>query len=146
MTWGLLKNNPDIAEGATRTVVRGYARVVSFLSALIPFMSLTELGIGNAIVFALYKPLAENDNKLICILINFYKKAYRIISLVVFIIGIIILPFLQFFVNTTLSMNYVRGVFLLFVFNSSVSYLLSYKRSIIFADQKNYIITLFTLA
>ena len=112
---------------------------------IIAFMSLTELGIGNAIVFALYKPLAENDTQLISILINFYKKAYRIISLIVFFIGMIILPFLQLFVNTTLSMNYVRGVFLLFVFNSSASYLLSYKRSIIFADQKNYIITLFTL-
>ncbi len=112
---------------------------------IISFMSLTELGIGGAIVFALYKPLAENDTHLISILMNFYKKAYRIISMVVFIIGLIILPFLKFFIHTTLTINYVRGVFLLFVLNSSASYLLSYKRSLIFADQKNYIITLYTL-
>lgn len=112
---------------------------------IMALLGLTELGIGSAIVFALYKPLAENDTKLISILMRFYRNAYHIIGLVVFTIGLIILPFLQLFVNTTLSMDYVRGVFLLFVFNSSVSYFLSYKRNLIFADQKNYIITLYTL-
>ncbi len=122
-----------------------YLGINGVFTNIIAFMSLTELGIGAAIVFALYKPLAENDTKLISIIMRFYKNAYRIISLVVFIIGLIIIPFLHFFVNTTLSMNYVREVFLLFVLNSSFSYLLSYKRNLIFADQKNYIITLYTL-
>ncbi|MBR4790990.1 MAG: hypothetical protein IK024_08890 [Treponema sp.] len=112
---------------------------------IISLLSLTELGIGNAIIFALYKPLAENDTNLISILMRFYRNAYRIIAMIVFTIGLIIMPFLKFFVNTTLSMNYVRIVFLLFVFNSSASYLLSYKRNIIFADQKNYIITFYTM-
>lgn len=122
-----------------------YLGINGVFTNIIAFMSLTELGIGSAIVFALYKPLAENDTKLINIIMRFYKNAYRIIAIVVFIIGLIIIPFLHFFVNTTLSMNYVRGVFLLFVLNSSFSYLLSYKRNLIFADQKNYIITLYTL-
>ena len=112
---------------------------------IIAFMGLTELGIGSAIVFALYKPLSENDTNLIKIIMHFYKKAYTIIAIVVFAIGLILLPFLSFFVKTTLSINYVRCVFLLFVFNSSASYLLSYKRNLIFADQKNYIITIYTL-
>ena len=112
---------------------------------IMSLLGLTELGIGGAIVFALYKPLAENDTKLISILMRFYRNAYCIIGSVVFVIGMAIMPFLQFFVHTTLSLNYVRGVFLLFVFNSSASYFLSYKRNLIFADQKNYIITLYTL-
>lgn len=112
---------------------------------IISLLSLTELGIGNAIIFALYKPLAENDTNLIFILMRFYRNAYRIIAMAVFAIGLLIMPFLKLFVNTTLSMNYVRIVFLLFVFNSSSSYLLSYKRNIIFADQKNYIITFYTM-
>ena len=112
---------------------------------IMSLLSLTELGIGSAIVFALYKPLAENDTKLISILMTFYKKAYRIVGITVFVIGMIIMSFLHLFVNTSLSMNYVRGIFLLFIFNSSSSYFLSYKRNLIFADQKNYIITLYTL-
>lgn len=112
---------------------------------IIAFMGLTELGIGSAIVFALYKPLAENDTQLISSIMRFYRNAYRIIACVVFTLGLVILPLLKFFVKTTLSMNYVRGVFMLFVLNASASYLLSYKRNLIFADQKNYIISLYTL-
>lgn len=112
---------------------------------VISLLSLTELGIGTAIVFALYKPLAENDTELICSLMRFYRNAYRIIAAVVFSIGLLLLPFLKLFVHTTLSMDYVRISFLLFVVNSALSYLLSYKRNLIYADQKNYIITLYSL-
>ena len=66
VTWGLLKNNPDIAEGATRTVVRGYARVASFLSALIPFMSLTELFVVSTAAVLIFL--------LVLAIINFCKK------------------------------------------------------------------------
>ena len=112
---------------------------------IMSFMGLTELGIGTAIVFALYKPLSENNTKLITIIMHFYKKAYLIISIVVFGIGLILLPLLPYFVHTTLSTFYVQSVFLLFVFNTSISYILSYKRNLIFADQKNYIITIYSL-
>ena len=122
-----------------------YLGLNGVFSNIIAFMGLTELGIGSAIVFALYKPLTENDTTLICSIMRFYRNAYRIISVVVLLIGFAIIPFLRFFVKTTLSMNYIRGIFLLFVFNSSTSYLLSYKRNIIFADQKNYILTIYTL-
>lgn len=122
-----------------------YIGLNGVFSNIIALLGLTELGIGNAIVFALYKPLAEKDIKLISNLMCFYKNAYFIVGCVVFAIGMVIMPFLQFFVNTSLSTDYVKCVFLLFIFNSSSSYFLSYKRNLIFADQKNYIITLYTL-
>lgn len=115
-------------------------------SNIISVLSLSELGIGTAITFALYKPLAENNEKLIQSLMRFYKKAYQIVALIVTIIGLILLPFLKYFIKSSnYTQTYIIEVYLLFLLNSVVSYFLVYKRTLIIADQKNYIITTFTL-
>lgn len=114
---------------------------------ILTILSLSEMGIGSAISFALYKPLANGDTELIRALMNFYKKAYRVVALVVGILGLLILPFTVYFVATdNYSVTFVRVAFLLFLANSVFSYLLVYKRTIIIADQKNYIVSGFTLA
>lgn len=122
-----------------------YLGLSGIFGNIISFLSLSELGIGSAIVFALYKPLAENNKSLIFAIMQFYKKAYRIVAASIFGLGLVIMFFLPAFVKTVLPMNYVRFVFILFLINSSSSYLLSYKRNLIYADQKNYIISLYSL-
>lgn len=112
---------------------------------IISFLSLTELGIGSAIVFALYKPLAEKDEELITGLMQFYKKAYSVIAVVVLFIGLLLIPFLPKIVKSELPFNYILIVYFLFLINSVLSYLLAYKQSLISADQKNYIITTYSL-
>ena len=73
---------------------------------------------------------------------NFYKKSYNIIAIIVFILGICVLPFLNFFVGEVhLDLN-LQVIYFLFIIDIVCSYLLSYKRSILYADQKNYIIQL----
>lgn len=122
-----------------------YLGLNGVFSNVISLLNLTELGIGSAIVFALYKPLAEKDNKLICSIMQFYKKAYFIIASIIFILGIILIPFLKYIVKTSLPQYYVTVVFLLFLANTIISYLLAYRTTLIIADQKNYIVTLYTL-
>ena len=73
---------------------------------------------------------------------NFYKKAYHIIALVVFIIGISIIPFLSYFIGETIVDININLVYLLFIIDIVCSYLLTYKRSLLYADQKNYIINI----
>ncbi|HBC83894.1 MAG TPA: hypothetical protein DCZ30_00065, partial [Clostridiales bacterium] len=107
---------------------------------IISMLAIVELGIGNAIIYNLYKPLANNNIEAIKSLMAFYKKSYRIIASLVSIIGIAIIPFLSYFVETVeVSVN-INLIYLLFLIEVVCSYLLSYKRSILFADQKNYII------
>lgn len=112
---------------------------------VISILSLAELGFGSAINFALYKPLAENNEQSIKSIMHFYKKAYRIIALVVLIIGLIIMPFITIIAKSNLAANYIYVSYFLFLINSVFSYLLVYKRTIIIADQKNYIVTSCTL-
>ena len=56
-------------------------------------LSLTELGLGTAVSFALYKPLAENDEPKIGALMHFYKKAYQLIALLTAAFALLLLPF-----------------------------------------------------
>lgn len=116
------------------------------LSNVISILSVSEMGIGSAITFALYKPLVNNDEEAIKSLMQFYKKAYRIIAFIVFVIGGCLLHFVPYFAGeTTLSNKYIYLVYSLFLINSIISYLLVYKRTLIVADQKNYIISTITL-
>ena len=108
---------------------------------IISMLGIVELGIGAAIIYSLYEPLAKKDEKTIKSLMNFYKKAYISVALVVLSIGISMIPFLGYFVQVTVKVNLI-AVFLLFLFDVVFSYLLSYKRSILYADQKNYIINI----
>lgn len=116
-----------------------YLGINGLFNNIISVLAIVELGLGPAIIFSLYKPLAENDEDSILRIMNFYRKSYNIIAIIIFILGILLVPCLKFFVNTNLEFTNFGGIkfiFLLFIIDASVSYILSYKRSIIQADQK----------
>lgn len=109
------------------------------MTNVLTILSLAELGVGTSMSFYLYKPIVNQDNELIkSYLVNF-RKLYRIIATVVGIIGIAIIPIVDNLVNAKhLNFN-IEIAYLLFLLNTIASYLLNYKRSILIADQKNYI-------
>ncbi|MGH1749644.1 lipopolysaccharide biosynthesis protein [Enterococcus raffinosus] len=121
-----------------------YLGLNGLFSNILSFLSLAELGIGTSIVFSLYKPLAENDEKHIVSLIRLYKKAYEMIGLAVGIIGLIIIPLLPLIIkdSNNIAMINIYLYYILFLMNSVVSYFFTYKRSLIIADQKNYLVAL----
>lgn len=104
-------------------------------------LSMADLGFGTAMVYSFYKPLAENDHGKIAALIAFYKKVYNFIALGVAIIGLALVPFLEYIVNLDEKIPYIRVYYLFFLANTVLSYLFVYKTSIINADQKNYIVS-----
>lgn len=117
-----------------------YLGVNGLFTNILTILSFAELGIGNAIVFNLYKPLAQNDNEKISSLMHLYKKAYTIIGLFVMGAGVLVTPFLRVIIKTkpNISEN-ISLLYILFLINTAVSYFFVYKKNIIIADQKNYI-------
>lgn len=114
-------------------------------SEILMMLSLADLGLGSAMVYSFYKPLSEKDNKKIISLINVYKKIYTYIALVVTIIGISIIPFLNYIIKLDEPINNLKIYYILFVLNSVASYLFIYKSSLLNADQKGYIISKFSM-
>ena len=72
-----------------------YVGVSGLFTDILSVLSFVELGIGSAITYALYKPLAENDEEKLGKLMHFYKWAYRIVALVILICGLLVVPFLS---------------------------------------------------
>ena len=109
---------------------------------VITAISLAEMGTGTAIVYNLYKPLAEGDHEKVSQLMNLFRAAYWIIAAATMVIGIILLPWLPYLITAvSRDISYIRIVYLMFVFQSAVSYLFSYKIALMQADQNGYIYT-----
>ena len=109
---------------------------------VITALSLAELGVGSAIVYNLYKPLSEGDYQKVSQLMNLFRKAYRIIALATLVIGAGLTPWIQVFIrDLSYDISYIRIIYLMFVFQSAVSYLFSYKIALMEADQNAYIYT-----
>ena len=116
--------------------------VNSLFSNIITFLCIADLGLGTSIIYKLYKPIADKDNKRIKSLLDFYKNCYRVIAIVVFVIGFILTFFVENIVGTVTVDISLKLVYLLFLVNTVVSYVMAYKRSLIYAYQKNYIINI----
>ena len=75
-------------------------------SNIISMLAIAELGISTAVIYNLYKPVAENDWEKIKKYMNFYKICYRIILLIITFLGMMLLPFIKYFVgNVTTTYN-----------------------------------------
>ena len=116
-----------------------YLGVNGLFSNIITLLSLADLGIGVAIPYSLYKPLAENDTKKIQALMNFYRKIYIIIGLIVLGIGISLTPFLNLIIKQMPDIPGLSIIYVMFVTHSALSYFFVYKKFLIEADQKGYI-------
>lgn len=104
-------------------------------------LAIVELGLGSAIYYHLYKPLYDNNIAKVQSIINFYKRGYRLIALAVFSFGILILPFLSTLVGEVNISESIYIIYLLFLLEVVCSYLLTYKRAVLYVDQNNHIIS-----
>lgn len=119
-----------------------YLGLNSLFTNILSLLSLAELGFGTASTYFMYKPLAENDEERLKVLTNFYKIAYRTIGIVIFIIGVSLIPFLNYLVkfDNSIDIN-LKLVYILFLINTVSSYLFfAYRSNIISADQKDYLL------
>ena len=120
-----------------------YLGLNGLFTNLLTMLSLVELGVGSALVYSLYKPLADGDNEKVKSLMDLYRKSYNIIGGVVLIIGILFIPFYRYLISEVPSISHLDFIYILFVLNTSISYFYSYKRSLIICDQKRYIATIY---
>lgn len=123
-----------------------YLGVNGLFTNILMILSFAELGIGNAIIFKLYKPIADNDKEKIKTLVYFYKKAYFLIGLIIFFLGLLIIPFLGVMINNAPDIKEsITFIYILFLINTTISYFFTYKKSVISGFQKEYIINIVTL-
>lgn len=118
-----------------------YLGINGLFSEILQMLSLADLGFGTAMVFSMYKPLADHDEIRLTQLVALYKKIYTIIALAITVIGVALVPFLKYLVNLNEDIPYLEVYYLLYLANTVSSYLVVYKTCILNADQKNYLVS-----
>lgn len=126
-----------------RTLGAEYLGLNGLFTNILSILSLAELGIGPAMIYSMYKPLAEKNEEKIKSLMHLYKRSYITVGVIILVIGTLITPFINYFIKEMPDIENIKIIYIMFVFNSSISYFFSYKRSLIIADQKRYIATLY---
>lgn len=115
----------------------------STATSLLQFLNMAELGIGAAVAFSLYKPIANNDQDSIKEIIAVQGWFYKKVALFVLIAGIVLSFFFpQIFSKSHLPLWYAYSTFGVLLFATSLSYLFNYKQVILSASQLDYKITL----
>lgn len=112
-------------------------------TSILSVLSMAELGIGTALNYSLYKPVANRDYEKIKSYMRLYKKAYLAIAGVIAGIGLVLVPFLPYLIkeHSNVTDRELIVYYLIFLFNTVSTYFVAYKYSLINAEQKDYIQT-----
>ena len=116
-----------------------YTGISSLYTNILSVLSLAEMGMGNVLMFYLYRALKEKDEKRIIDLVNEFKRIYSAIIIIVLSIGLLLIPFLKLIVHSPLDSKELIGYYVLYLLNSVASYFVVYRTTVLAADQKNYI-------
>lgn len=116
------------------------------ISNIIAVLSVTELGLSVAIGYHLYGALVEQDKLRIASLMRFYRNTYTAMAAVIGGAGLVLLPWVHLFMkHGSYSLGYVRALYLLWLLRTVLSYPLTYKRALLVADQRGYLIGIWTI-
>lgn len=118
-----------------------YLGINGLFTEILSVLALADLGFGTAMVFSMYKPLAEHDKVKLAQLVALYKNIYTVIAVSIAVIGVALVPFLKYLVNLDHDIPYLTVYYLLYLSNTIASYLVVYKTCILNADQKSYIVS-----
>ena len=145
MSWGFAQKIITLLMPfITRTVLikvlgAEYLGLSSLFTSILGLLSLAELGVSNAIISTMYKPIADNDKETICALVAFYRKAYYAIGTIITIVGIAIIPFINKLISGDVPTDInIYILYFIYLFNTAVSYFLfAYKNCLFLAHQRN---------
>ena len=120
-----------------------YVGLTSLFTSLLSVLSLAELGVGTALVYAMYKPIAEADDEKVGALLALYRRWYRIIGLVILVAGLCLMPFLQYLVSGDVPADVdIRVLYGVYLANTTLSYFMyAYKQAAFTASQRSDVVS-----
>jgi O-antigen/teichoic acid export membrane protein len=115
-----------------------YLGLSSLFTSILQVLNLAELGVGNAMVYSMYKPIVEDNTKEICALLRLYRTYYRVIGLIIGVLGLLLLPFIPNLIKGDVPENI--NVYILYLLNLGATvlsyWLFAYKNSLLSAHQR----------
>lgn len=130
-----------------RTLAADYLGIGGLFSNILSMLSLTDLGISSAIIYTLYKPIADGDEQKITSIMRYFRRAYAIIGCVVAAVGLAMLPFLDVIIREPPAIREsLHLLYLLYLAGTVISYFFSYRASLLTAMQRQYVVLGYSFA
>ncbi len=123
----------------THTMSESYVGLNGLFTDIVSILSFSELGIGTAIMYALYRPVAEGDIEKQKSLMKLLRNFYMIVVALVAVLGCALMPFMRFIVKDYSDVGHLTLIYILYLVNTACTYLLVYKKAMLDAQQKMYI-------
>ena len=124
-----------------------YLGLNSLFTSVLQVLNLAELGVGSAMVYSMYKPIAEDDETTICALMKLYRKYYRVIGLIIAVVGCVLTPFIPNLIKSDVPTGI--NVYILYLLNLGATvlsyWLFAYKNSVLQAHQRTDVVSKVTL-
>ena len=122
-----------------------YLGINGLYTNILTVMSLAELGVDTAVVYSLYKPVADHDTKLIHSMIVYFRKIYWGLSIMILAFGLLLIPFLKYLIKSDIPHNDLVFFYVLFLINTVASYFVAERVALLSAFQEQRIQKLVTL-
>lgn len=127
-----------------KILANDYLSINGLFSNILSTLSFVELGFGTALLYMMYKPVAENDKEKIKTVLKYYKKVYLIIGIIMLVLGVMVIPFMGFIIKDPPKIpENLNIIYILFLLNTVIGYFYAHKVAIINANQKNYIVSIY---
>lgn len=102
-----------------------YAGLNGLFQSILTVLNLANLGFSSALVFTMYKAVVEDDTDALCAMMNFFRRVYRIVGLVILGIGLCLMPFIDILIKSgcpsDINLQLLFGIYL---FETSLGYLM----------------------
>lgn len=116
-----------------------YLGLNSLFTSILHILNLAELGVGSAMVFSMYKPIAEDDEATICALMKLYRRYYRLIGMIIGVIGCLLTPAIPHLISGEVPGE--LNVYVLYWLNLGATvltyWLFAYKNCLLQAHQRS---------
>lgn len=116
-----------------------YLGLNSLFTSILQVLNLAELGVGSAMVYSMYKPIADGEEETVCALLKLYRKYYFLIGLVIATTGICLTPIIPRLISGDIPGE--LDVYILYLFNLAATvmtyWLFAFKTSLLQAHQRS---------
>lgn len=127
----------------THTLSESYVGINGLFMDILNILSLSEMGLETAIAFALYKPIADSDFEKQKSVMQLFRRFYNTVALIVFGLGLLVIPFMDVLIKNKPDIEHLTFIYILYLINTALSYVLVYKKTMIDAHQLMYIGTVY---
>ncbi|ORU01435.1 O-antigen flippase Wzx [Anaerovibrio sp. JC8] len=120
------------------TLGTDYLGLSSLFTSILQVLNIAESGFSSSVIYFMYKPIAAGDTRLVCALLNYLRKVYKVVGLVILFVGILVTPFIDYLIKGDVPNDInIYILYLLYLVNTSISYFLyAYKTSLLTAIQR----------